>query len=442
MGSLRRRGGAGWSAPDELAAGNGLLHRRALLGRGLALAGAAGVGASATGAAAEPLQEAEWSTHQGTTVGVVGVRSRFEKDTIRTLSNPKGEPRTQHARTPHHLLGGTITPSHLHFTILHNGIPDIDPAQHKLVIHGMVKQPMVFSMDRLMRYPMVTRQTFVECGGNSSPMFSNKPVQADLQHLHGLVSNSEWTGVLLSTLLDEVGVDPKAVWMLPEGADTAEITRSVPLKKAWDDAILVLYQNGERLMAEQGFPVRLLLPGWEGNMNIKYVHRIKIVDQAAMTYYEARNYSPVLPDYKAYKFYFVNEVKSFIVNPSFGMGLKEPGYYEISGIAYSGSGTIKRVMVSADGGNSWADAAVQGPAQDKSFTRFHIPWRWDGSPAILTSRAVDDGGNIQPLRADFVKARGETLKPVTNTNGFYSQHYNSLTSWGVNAKGEIAHVYV
>ncbi len=440
----RNRGRAGGSAQDEFVAGNGLLHRRALLGRGLALAGAAsvGVGTSGTGAAAEPLQEPEWSRHQGSTVGPIGVRSRFEDKTIRTLSNPKGEPRTQHARTPHQLLNGTITPSHLHFTILHNGIPDIDPAQHKLVIHGMVKQPLMFTLDKLMRYPMVTRQTFVECGGNSSPMFSNTPVQANLQDLHGLVSNSEWTGVLLSTLLDEVGVDPKAVWMLPEGADTPALTRSVPLKKAWDDAIVVLYQNGQRLMAEQGFPMRLLLPGWEGNMNVKYVRRIKITDQPAMTYYEARNYSPVLPDYTAYKFYFVNEVKSFITHPSFGTGLTEPGYYEISGLAYSGSGAIKRVMVSADGGKSWADAAVQGPAQDKAFTRFHIPWRWDGSPAILTSRAVDDGGNIQPLRADFVKARGETLKPVVNTMGFYSQHYNSLTSWGIDAKGEIKHVYV
>ncbi len=443
MAILKRRGGLGPTAPDQQAAGNGLLHRRALLGRGLMLAGAAGVGTgtSLSGAAAEPLEDAEWSRHQGTTVGPIGVRSKFEKDTVRVLSNPKGEPRTQHARTPHQLLSGQITPSHLHFTILHNGIPDIDPNQHKLVIHGMVKQPMVFTMDKLMRYPMVTRQTFVECGGNSAPMFSNEPVQASLQLLHGLASNSEWTGVLLSTLLDEVGVDPKAVWMLPEGADTPALTRSVPLKKAWDDAILVLYQNGERLMAEQGYPVRLLLPGWEGNMNVKYVRRIKITDQPAMTYYEARNYSPVLPDYKAYKFYFVNEVKSFITSPSFGMSLKEPGYYEISGIAYSGSGTIKRVMVSADGGNSWAEAAVQGPAQDKAFTRFHIPWRWDGSPAVLTSRAVDDGGNIQPLRADFVKVRGETLKPVTNPMGFANQHYNSLTCWGINAKGEIAHVY-
>ncbi len=443
MGILKRRGGAGSSAPDEFVAGNGLLHRRALLGKGLALAGAAGtLGASMNGAGAEPLQDAEWSGHQGTTVEALGRRSRFEKDTVRILSNPKGEARTQHARVPHHLLNGTVTPNQLHFTILHNGIPDIDPEQHKMVIHGMVKQPLVFTLDKLMRYPMTTRKAFLECGGNSAPMFSNEPVQATLQHLHGLVSNAEWTGVLLSTLLDEAGVDPKASWLLAEGADTAALTRSIPLKKAWDDAMIVLYQNGERLMAEQGYPMRLLLPGWEGNMNVKYVRRIKITDQAAMTYYEARNYSPLLPDTTAYKFYFINEVKSFITHPSFGTTLKDPGYYEISGIAYSGTGRIERVMVSADGGKSWAEAAVEGPTTPKSFTRFHIPWRWDGSPAVITSRAIDDGGNIQPLRADFVAVRGQTLKPVTNTFGFASQHYNSLTSWGIDAKGEIKHVYV
>ncbi len=436
-----RRGGIN-SADIEQIGGNGLLHRRALLGKGLVFAGAASIGADATGAAAEPLKDAEWSTHQGKTIGPKGGLSKYEDLTVRVLSNPKGEPRTQHARTPHHLLNGTITPSHLHFTILHNGIPDIDPEQHKMVIHGMVKQPLMFTLDRLMRYPMVTRQTFVECGGNSALMFSNEPVQQTLQYLHGVCSNSEWTGVLLSTLLDEAGVDPRAKWMIVEGADTAALTRSVPLTKAWDDAIVVLYQNGQRLMAEQGYPMRLLLPGWEGNMNIKYVRRIMITDQPAMTYYEARNYSPLLPDLKAYKFYFVNEVKSFITHPSFGTALKEPGYYEISGIAYSGSGTIKRVMVSADGGKSWADAAVQGPAQDKAFTRFHLPWRWDGQPAVLTSRAIDDGGNIQPLRADFIKTRGQSPKPMTNPLAFGNNHYNSLTCWGVNTKGEIAHVYI
>ncbi len=441
--SKDKREGAG--ASFEPVAGNGLLHRRALLRGGVSLAGAVGISAAATnGAAAEPLKEEEWSTYQGKTIGPFGVRSKYVEKTTRILSNPNGEPRTQHARTPHEKLHGSITPNHLHFTIIHNGIPDIDPAKHKMVIHGMVRQPLLFTLDKLLRYPMTTRQTFVECGGNSSPMFSNEPVQATLQHLHGLVSNAEWTGVLLSTLLEEAGVDPKAKWMIVEGADTAALTRSAPLTKAWDDAIVVLYQNGEPLMAEQGYPMRLLLPGWEGNMNIKYVRRIMITDQPAMSYYEARNYSPILPTPQstAYKFYFVNEVKSFITHPSFGMQIGSPGYYDISGVAYSGSGTIKRVMVSADGGKSWADAALQGAAQDKSFTRFHIPWRWDGSPAILTSRAVDDGGNVQPLRADFVKARGETEKPVTNTLGFYSQHYNSLTSWAVDAKGEIKHVYV
>lgn len=423
-------------------AGNGLLSRRSLLRQGVTLAGAAGAGVASTGAGAEPLADAEWSRYQGKTVGPIGAMSKYEDKTVRVLSNPKGEPRTQHARTPHHLLNGTITPSHLHFTILHNGIPDIDPEQHRLVIHGMVKQPKMFTLDNLMRYPMQTRQTFIECGGNSAPMFSNEPVQATLQYLHGVVSNSEWTGVLLSHLLDEVGIDPKAKWMLVEGADTAALTRSVPLTKAWDDAIVVLYQNGQRLMAEQGYPMRLLLPGWEGNMNIKFVRRIKITDQPAMSYYEARNYSPLLPDGRAYKFYFVNEVKSFITHPSFGTTLKEPGYYEISGIAYSGSGAIKRVMVSADGGQSWADAAIQGPVHDKAFTRFHIPWRWDGQPAVLTSRAVDDGGNIQPLRADFVKTRGQSKTPVTNPSAFGNNHYNSLTCWGINAKGEISHVYI
>jgi sulfane dehydrogenase subunit SoxC len=425
----------------DLVAGNGLMNRRALLGRGIAVAGA-GMGMGLTAAGAEPLKDDEWSTYQGTTIKAQGVRSKYFEKTERILSNPNGEPRTQHARTPHQKLHGSITPNHLHFTIIHNGIPDIDPDQHRMVIHGMVRQPLMFTLDKLMRYPMTTRQTFIECGGNSSPMFSSEPVQATLQHLHGLVSNAEWTGVLLSTLLEEAGVDPKAKWMLVEGADTAALTRSVPLSKAWDDAIVVLYQNGEPLMAEQGYPMRLLLPGWEGNMNIKYVRRIKITDQPAMTFYEARNYSPLLPNGKAYKFYFVNEVKSFITHPSFGMKINGPGYYDVSGLAYSGSGAIKRVLVSADGGKSWADAAIQAHAQDKSFTRFHIPWRWDGSPAVLTSRAVDDGGNIQPLRADFVRERGQTAKPVTNTQAFYSQHYNSLTSWAVDANGEIKHVYV
>jgi sulfane dehydrogenase subunit SoxC len=428
--------------PDaDVVAGNGLLDRRALLGRGILIAGAAatGVGGAAT-AAAEPLKDAPWSAAPGAVTPVLQTPSRFEKDVVRTLSNPSGTPRTQHARTPHQLLNGTVTPNSLHFTILHTGIPDIDPAQHRLVIHGMVRQPKVFTLETLARYPMVTRNHFVECGGNSGPLFNNEPVQATVQQLHGLCSSAEWTGVLLSTLLDEVGVDPKATWMQTEGADSSALDRSTPVKKGFDDAMIALYQNGERLMPGNGYPMRLLLPGWEGNMNTKFLRRIKLSDQPAMSYYETRNYSPLLPGGKAYRFYFINEVKSFITRPSFGQTLTDKGYYEISGIAFSGNGRIAKVLVSADGGKSWAQAALQEPVHPRAFTRFTMPWRWDGQPVALTSRAWDEGGNAQPLRADFVAVRGQTKAPTNNP--FPNNHYNSLTSWGIDSKGEIKHVYV
>ena len=421
-------------------AGNGLLDRRALLGGGVLFAGVTAAGTGMTGAAAEPLADDPWSRMQGTTIPAFQTRSRFEDKVLRTLSNPNGEPRTQHARTPHHLLHGNITPNYHHFTIIHNGVPDIDPDKHRLVIHGLVKQPMEFSLEQLARYPMETRNAFVECGGNSAPMHSPEPVQATIQALHGLVSCAEWTGVRLSTLLEETGVDPKAKWFLAEGSDTAALNRSVPMQKAFDDALIALYQNGERIMPGNGYPLRLVLPGYEGNMNIKFLRRIKLVDQPAMSYYEARNYSPILPDGKAYKFYFVNEVKSFITHPSFGATLKGPGYYDISGVAYSGLGKIAKVMVSADGGASWAEAALQGPIHTKAFTRFRAPWRWSGGPATLISRAWDESGAVQPLRPEFIAHRGQ-MKTVPNVLAFGGQHYNSLTSWGVDAKGAIRHVY-
>jgi sulfane dehydrogenase subunit SoxC len=426
----------------EVVAGNGLLHRRALLGGGIIFAGAMTTGAagSLTAAAAEPLVDDPWSKGPGTVTPVLQQRSRFEDKVVRTLSNPDGAPRTQHARAPLHLLNGTVTPNPLHFTILHTGIPDIDPDKHRLVIHGLVRQPLEFTLDKLMRYPMVSRMHFVECGGNSAPLFSKEPLQATVQQMHGLSSCAEWTGVPLSILLDEAGVDPKAKWFVAEGADAAAIDRSVPLKKGMDDAMIALFQNGERIMPGNGYPMRLLLPGYEGNMNTKYVRRIQLVDQPAMSYYEERNYSPLLPDGKAYRFYFINEVKSFITQPSFGYALKEPGYYHISGIAYSGTGRIAKVMVSADGGKSWGESALQGPIHPKAYTRFSMPWRWDGQPVVLQSRAWDEAGNAQPLRADFIAERGQT-KTVPNVLAFSNNHYNSLTSWGIDAKGEIKHVY-
>jgi sulfane dehydrogenase subunit SoxC len=436
----RTRGGG--TPPFDQVAGNGLLDRRALLGRGIAIAGAAatGAGSSLTSAAAEPLKDDPWSETSGIVTPVNQTPSKYEKDLVRIISNPNGEPRTQHARTPHHMLHGTVTPNSVHFSINHSGIPDIDPAKHRLVIHGLVKQPKMFTLESLARYPMVTRMAYVECGGNSGAMFSREPVQGTVQQLHGLCSNAEWTGVLLSTLLEETGVDPKAKWVVAEGADSLALHRSVPLSKAFDDAMVALYQNGERIMPGNGYPMRLLLPGFEGNMQVKFLRRLQLTDQPAMSYYETRTYTPLLPDGKAYRFYFLSEVKSFITQPSPGLTLQGPGLYEISGIAYSGSGRIAKVMVSADGGKSWAEAALQGAVQPKAFTRFGMPWRWDGQPVVLQSRAWDEGGNAQPLRAEFVAHRGET-KSIPQPTGFPSQHYNSITSWGVDGKGEVKHVY-
>ena len=444
MSHTKRRGSGGNTSSSDDVAGNGLLHRRALLGRGIAIAGAMGAGTagSLTGAAAEPLKNDPWTLEMGETTPPLQVPSRFEKNVVRTRTNPNNEFRNSHARTPHHLLNGTVTPNSLHFSINHAGLPDIDPEQHKLVIHGMVKQPLVFTLETLSRYPLVSRMSFVECSGNSAPMFSNEPVQANAQALHGLVSNAEWTGVPLSVLLDEAGADPNAKWVIAEGADAHNLDRSVPMKKAMGDALVAIYQNGERLMPGNGYPMRLLLPGYQGNMNVKFLRRLQVVNQPAMSMFESKTYSQLLPDGKAWRFHFLQEVKSFITHPSFGQTLKTPGLYQISGVAYSGNGRIAKVMVSADGGKSWGEAALRGAAQHpQAFTRFDMAWRWDGQPAVLQSRAWDEAGNAQPLRKDFVAARGETAKPVTNPVAFPNQHYNSLTSWGIGSNGEIKHVY-
>jgi sulfane dehydrogenase subunit SoxC len=438
MSQSRRRG----REPSlDHVAGNGLINRRALLGQGIAIAGAMGAAGTVTGAAAEPLKDEKWSLQFGEVTPALQTPSPFEKNVVRSLSNPNGEFRNSHARTPHHLLNGTITPNSMHFSINHCGIPNIDPAKHKLVIHGMVRQPLEFTLDTLSRYPLVTRLHFVECAGNSAPMFSNEPLQVTAQAIHGLASNSEWTGVPLSILLDEAGIDPNAKWLVAEGADGQFLDRSVPVKKAYDDALIAIYQNGERLMPGNGYPMRLLLPGYQGNMNVKFLRRLKAVDQPAYSMFESKTYSQILPGGKTWRFNFLMQVKSFITNPSLGHQLKEPGFYAISGVAYSGTGRIAKVMVSADGGKSWGEAALQGPVYPKAFTRFVMPWRWDGQPAVLQSRAWDDGGNAQPLRAEFVAARGQTSKPLTTPLAFPNQHYNSITSWAVDGKGEVKHVY-
>lgn len=334
---LRRSG----QHDPEPVAGNGLLNRRLFL-EGVALAGVAGV----SEAAAEPLAVPQWSKQPGAPFAPYSQPSRFEANVVRAVPPPPN-PATVGigtARTPLHLLDGMMTPSGLHFERSHSGIPDIDPDQHRLAIHGMVKRPLVFTVEALSRYPMESRIAFVECAGNSQALNATQAQPLNATAIHGLLSCSEWTGVRLSTLLDEAGVEPGASWLLAEGADAASMSRSFPLGKAADDALVCLYQNGERIRPSNGYPIRLLLPGFEGNMNVKWLRRIKVTASPTMTKDETSKYTILLQDGKAWQFVFPLEVKSIITKPSPGIGLKAPGFAEISGLAWSGNGRRKSVV--------------------------------------------------------------------------------------------------
>jgi sulfane dehydrogenase subunit SoxC len=331
--------------------------------------------------------------------------------------------------TPLQNLHGIITPSGLVFERHHAGVPDIVPDRHRLLLHGMVKRPLVFTMDELARFPSVSRLHFLECSGNTLTEWK-KPA-ATVQHTHGLLSCCEWTGVPLATLLEEVGMEPDVRWILAEGADAAAMTRSVPLEKALDDALVVYAQNGEMLRPEQGYPLRLFLPGFEGNMSVKWLRRLKLGREPFMTREETAKYTDLMPDGSARQFTFVMEAKSVIVRPSGAQQLKAPGRYEISGLAWTGRGRIRRVEVSVDGGRSWREARLEEPVLPKCLTAFRLPWRWDGSPAVLQSRATDETGYVQPTRDALVAARG--------VNSYY--HYNGIQSWRVTERGSVENAH-
>jgi sulfane dehydrogenase subunit SoxC len=416
----------------EHAAGNGILNRRVFLERAV-LTAAAVAGAGTTSAQAEPLAVPSWMKQPGAALSAYGQPSRFESKAVRAVPAPPN-PATVGigtARTPLQLLNGMITPNGLHFDRSHSGTPDIDPDQHRLLIHGLVKRPVVFTMDALARYPMESRITFLECAGNSGALNAPQAQPLNVQAIHGLLSCAEWTGVRLSTLLDEAGVEPAAKWVVAEGADSSGMSRSVPLAKCMDDAIVCLYQNGERVRPSNGYPIRLLLPGFEGNMNVKWLRRLKLVDAPVMAKDETSKYTVLLKDGKAWQFVFPMEVKSIITHPSPGVPLKGQGFYEISGLAWSGNGRIKQVDVSADGGTSWTPAALQEPVLPKALTRFRAAWQWSGGPAVLQSRATDETGMVQPTRATFVADRG--------LRGQY--HYNAIASWKIDEKGEAINAF-
>ncbi len=337
--------------------------------------------------------------------------------------------RRSSSNTPLADLEGIVTPSGLHFERHHTGVPAIDPDTHRLTIHGLVDRPLVFMIDDLVRMPSVSRFHFIECSGNSAREWSPAGA-ANVQLSHGLASCSEWTGVLLADLLDEVGVKPEASWIVAEGADAGLMSRSVPLERALDDVIIAYGQNGEAVRPEQGYPLRLLVPGCEGSVSVKWLRRLEVAHMPSMARDETSKYTDLLPDGTARQFTLVMDAKSVITRPSGEQKLDRPGFREIRGLAWSGRGAISRVEVSTDGGGSWADAEIEGPRYAKSFTRFRSPWRWDGGRHVLMSRATDDTGYVQPTLAALLEARGRAT----------IYHNNRIKAWEVHESGEVTNV--
>jgi sulfane dehydrogenase subunit SoxC len=339
-----------------------------------------------------------------------GERSRFEQS-VRFLPNTN-TPASSYSRTPLQDLFGIITPSGLHYEVHHSGVPEIDPHHHEVMIHGLVERPLIFTMEDFHRLPSISRIHFLECAGNSGGEQIAHPAM-NPQRSHGLLSCSEWTGVPLRTLLEQVDLKRGASWMVAEGADAGRMARSIPLEKALDDVLVAYGQNGEALRPEQGYPVRLIVPGWEGNVNIKWLRRVQVVDQPYMSAYETAHYTDLMPDGTARQFTFVMEAKSVITRPAGGQQLSGPGFYEITGLAWSGRGRITKTEVSADGGKTWQEAQLNEPIL----------------PKALQSRCMDETGYLQPTREELVAVRGLNA----------TDHYNGIKIWYVNANGEVSH---
>src|SRR5437763_231858 len=358
----------------------------------------------------------------GSAVTPLGERSPFERPRRIPLGNGQGI-----SYTPLQDCCGIVTPADLHFERHHAGVPAIDPQRYKLLIHGMVERPTVFDLEALKRFPSVSRLCFLECSGNGAAGYGRSRPDLSPQLVDGLTSTSEWTGVPLATLFREVGVKPGATWFLAEGQDAAEMARSIPVEQARDDGLLAYGQNGEALRPEQGYPARLLLPGWEGNTNVKWIRRIELADQPFMTREETSKYTDPLADGTARQFSFVMDAKSIITFPAYPVTLPDTGWWEISGIAWSGRGRITRVDVSLDGGRKWAPAELQPPVLPKCHTRFRYLWNWDGAEVMLVSRAVDETGYAQPTLDELRQARG--------IGTYY--HFNHIRAWKIRRDGSV-----
>ncbi|MGD9768065.1 MAG: sulfite dehydrogenase [Pseudolabrys sp.] len=385
-------------------------------------------------AKALPPNVADWSKALGE--GVVahpyGSPSKFEKHVIRRdVEWLTASRESSVSFTPLHELDGIITPNCLCFERHHSGVAEVAPQDYRLMIHGLVERPMIFTLDDLKRFPRVNRIYFLECAANSGMEWRGAQLNG-CQYTHGMVHCVEYTGVPLKVLLAESGIKPSAKWVLAEGADAAAMTRSIPLSKILDDCLVAYRMNGEMLRPENGYPARLVVPGWEGNMWVKWLRRLKLGDEPWETREETSKYTDLLADGKARKHTFVMDAKSIITSPSPQAPIKGKGFTVISGLAWSGRGKVKRVDVSVDGGRNWREATIDGLVLDKACVRFYAQTQWNGEPWLLQSRVIDETGYVQPSKDDLRKIRG--------VNSIY--HNNGIQTYAVKPDGEVENVEV
>ena len=404
---------------------------------GAAAAGAGTFVAAQARAAGDPaITELQPWTQQlgdGVDVAPYGMPSEYESHVKRrTVEWLTADPISSINFTPLHELDGIITPNGLCFERHHGGAAHIDPAEHRLMINGLVETPLVFTMQDLMRFPRENHVYFLECAANSGMEWRGSQLNG-CQFTHGMIHNVMYTGIPLRLLLQEAGVKTEGKWILPEGADAAAMTRSIPMEKALDDCLVAFKMNGEALRTEQGYPVRLVVPGWEGNMWVKWLRRIEVGDKPWHHREETSKYTDLLADGKARRFTWEMDAKSVITNPSPQAPLTHgKGPTVLTGMAWSGRGTIPRVDVTTDGGITWHQARISGPSLDKSMHRFYYEFDWDGGPLYLQSRAHDSTGYVQPTKDQLREFRG--------VNSIY--HNNGIQTWAVNADGEAENVEI
>ena len=410
--------------------------RRAFL-RGAAAAGGTLAGAGVALAEGDPLitEVQPWNNQLGDGVDVApyGKPSEYEAHVKRrTVDWLTADPVSSINFTPLHELDGIITPNGLAFERHHGGAAQIDPANHRLMINGLVERELVFTMDDLRRFPRENHVYFLECAANSGMEWRGSQLNG-CQFTHGMIHNVMYTGVKLKHLLDEAGVKTAGKWLLAEGADASAMTRSIPMEKAMDDCLVAWKMNGEALRPEQGYPLRLVVPGWEGNMWIKWLRRFEVGDEPWHHREETSKYTDLLANGEARRFTWEMDAKSVITNPSPQAALLHgKGPTVLTGVAWSGRGTIPRVDVTIDGGVNWHQARMSGPSLDKSMHRFYFEFDWDGKPLLLQSRAHDSTGYVQPTKDALRKFRG--------TNSIY--HNNGIQTWAVNSHGEAENVEI